>query len=157
MVSGSGLCARNSSNGQPVVAVCCEEICLSEGLVRQKMKYLRFLRKRMNSEPSHGPVHFRTPAKILWRTPSAGGAAALARLKAHEGVPPPYDKMKRMVISDALKYTACLVGCHLRLDGINMIPLRSDQIGVLKTCWTALRVCYWAQYMGISLMELQRA
>ncbi|XP_064968132.1 large ribosomal subunit protein uL13y-like [Musa acuminata AAA Group] len=32
-----------------------------------------------------------------------GGAAALARLKAHEGVPPPYDKMKRMVISDALK------------------------------------------------------
>uniref|UniRef100_A0A804JEQ8 Uncharacterized protein n=1 Tax=Musa acuminata subsp. malaccensis TaxID=214687 RepID=A0A804JEQ8_MUSAM len=86
-----------------------------------------------------------------------GGAAALARLKAHEGVPPPYDKMKRMVISDALKYTACLVGCHLRLDGINMIPLRSDQIGVLKTCWTALRVCYWAQYMGISLMELQRA
>nr|XP_018682638.1 PREDICTED: 60S ribosomal protein L13a-2-like isoform X4 [Musa acuminata subsp. malaccensis] len=131
MVSGSGLCARNSSNGQPVVAVCCEEICLSEGLVRQKMKYLRFLRKRMNSEPSHGPVHFRTPAKILWRTPSAGGAAALARLKAHEGVPPPYDKMKRMVISDALKF--------------------------LKTCWTALRVCYWAQYMGISLMELQRA
>ncbi|CAL9189865.1 unnamed protein product [Musa hybrid cultivar] len=112
------------------------------------------------------------------------GAAALARLKAHEGVPPPCDKMKRMVISDALKLqmfslsglvdemldvflrywgfnpsvdTVCLVGCHQRLDGINMIPLRSDQIGVLKTCWTALRVCYWAQYMGISLMELQRA
>lgn len=32
------------------------------------------------------------------------GAAALARLKAYEGVPPPYDKMKRMVIPDALKY-----------------------------------------------------
>lgn len=31
------------------------------------------------------------------------GAAALARLKAYEGVPPPYDKMKRMVIPDALK------------------------------------------------------
>uniref|UniRef100_A0A804JEQ7 Uncharacterized protein n=1 Tax=Musa acuminata subsp. malaccensis TaxID=214687 RepID=A0A804JEQ7_MUSAM len=63
-----------------------------------------------------------------------GGAAALARLKAHEGVPPPYDKMKRMVISDALKCfnpsidTACLVGCHLRLDGINMIPLSFENL-----------------------------
>lgn len=32
------------------------------------------------------------------------GAGALARLKAYEGVPPPYDKTKRMVIPDALKY-----------------------------------------------------
>lgn len=31
------------------------------------------------------------------------GAAALARLKAYEGIPPPYDKVKRMVIPDALK------------------------------------------------------
>lgn len=31
------------------------------------------------------------------------GAAALARLKAYEGIPPPYDKKKRMVIPDALK------------------------------------------------------
>lgn len=31
------------------------------------------------------------------------GAAALARLKTFEGVPPPYDKIKRMVIPDALK------------------------------------------------------
>lgn len=31
------------------------------------------------------------------------GAAALARLKVYEGVPPPYDKVKRMVIPDALK------------------------------------------------------
>lgn len=36
------------------------------------------------------------------------GAAALARLKAYEGVPPPYDKMKRMVIPDALKYVYLL-------------------------------------------------
>lgn len=31
------------------------------------------------------------------------GEAALARLKAYEGIPPPYDKKKRMVIPDALK------------------------------------------------------
>ncbi|GFY93035.1 ribosomal protein L13 family protein [Actinidia rufa] len=45
------------------------------------------------------------------------GAAALARLKVYEGIPPPYDKMKRMVIPDALKvlrlqagHKYCLLG-----------------------------------------------
>ena len=31
------------------------------------------------------------------------GAAALERLKVFEGVPPPYDTQKRMVVPDALK------------------------------------------------------
>jgi large subunit ribosomal protein L13Ae len=31
------------------------------------------------------------------------GAAALERLKAFEGVPPPYDKVKRLVVPDALQ------------------------------------------------------
>ncbi|GKV14922.1 hypothetical protein SLEP1_g25723 [Rubroshorea leprosula] len=88
MVSGSGICAKRVVvdarhhmlgrlasiiakellNGQKVVVVRCEEICMSGGLVRQKMKYMRFLRKRMNTKPSHGPIHFRAPAKIFWRT-----------------------------------------------------------------------------------------
>ena len=144
MVSGSGICAKvvlvdarhhmlgrlasilakELLNGQRVVVVRCEEICMSGGLVRQKMKYLRFLRKRMNTKPSHGPIHFRAPARILWRTirgmiphKTKRGAAALARLKAYEGVPPPYDRMKRMVIPDALKvlrlqpgHKYCLLG-----------------------------------------------
>ncbi|KAH7331289.1 hypothetical protein KP509_20G024700 [Ceratopteris richardii] len=130
MVSGSGVCARvvvvdarhhmlgrlasilakELLNGQRVVVVRCEEICISGGLVRQKMKYLRFLRKRMNTKPSKGPIHFRAPSRILWRTirgmiphKTKRGAAALERLKAFEGIPAPYDKMKRMVIPDALK------------------------------------------------------
>jgi large subunit ribosomal protein L13Ae len=39
------------------------------------------------------------------------GEAALARLKTYEGVPPPYDKTKRVVIPDALKYVfeICLI------------------------------------------------
>ena len=57
------------SSASPVqVVVRSEEICISGGLVRQKMKYERFLRKRMNTQPSHGPIHFRAPSKILWRT-----------------------------------------------------------------------------------------
>ncbi len=31
------------------------------------------------------------------------GAAALERLKTYEGIPPPYDKVKRLVVPDALK------------------------------------------------------
>ena len=31
------------------------------------------------------------------------GAAALERMKVFEGVPPPYDKVKRLVVPDALK------------------------------------------------------
>ncbi|KAF7807474.1 60S ribosomal protein L13a-4 [Senna tora] len=45
------------------------------------------------------------------------GAAALDRLKVFEGIPPPYDKMKRMVVPNALKvlrlqkgHKYCLVG-----------------------------------------------
>ena len=87
MVSGSGICAKRVVvdarhhmlgrlasiiakellNGQKVVVVRSEEICISGGLVRQKMKYMRFLRKCMNTKPSHGPIHFHTLAKILWR------------------------------------------------------------------------------------------
>jgi len=144
MVSGSGICAKEVVvdarhhmlgrlasilakellHGQRLVVVRCEEICMSGGLVRQKMKYLRFLRKRMNTKPSHGPIHFRAPSRILWRTirgmiphKTKRGAAALSRLRAFEGVPPPYDRKKRMVIPDALKvlrlqpgHKYCLLG-----------------------------------------------
>ncbi len=50
------------------VVVRCEEIVISGGLVRQKMKYDRFLRKRMNTNPTRGPFHFRAPSRIFWRT-----------------------------------------------------------------------------------------
>uniref|UniRef100_A0A7C8YYF7 Ribosomal protein L13a n=1 Tax=Opuntia streptacantha TaxID=393608 RepID=A0A7C8YYF7_OPUST len=120
----ASIVAKELLSGQRVVVVRCEEIALSGGLVRQKMKYLRFLRKRMNTKPSHGPIHFRAPSKIFWRTvrgmiphKTKRGAAALARLKVYEGVPPPYDKIKRMVVPDALKvlrlqkgHKYCLLG-----------------------------------------------
>jgi len=88
----------------------CEEINISGGLVRQKAKYERFLRKRMLTAPTKGPIHYRAPSRILWRTlrgmiphKTKRGAAALERLKVFEGVPPPYDTQKRMVVPDALK------------------------------------------------------
>lgn len=37
-------------------------------LLSPAVKYLAFLRKRMNTNPSRGPYHFRAPSRIFWRT-----------------------------------------------------------------------------------------
>merc|ERR1711924_238953 len=65
---------------------------------------------KMNSNPKQGPLHYRAPSKILWRTirgmvphKTPRGAAALDRLKSFEGIPHPYDRKKRMVIPSCLK------------------------------------------------------
>ena len=59
---------------------------------------------------SPGPFHFRAPSRIFYKTvrgmiphKTARGAAAMERLKVFEGVPPPYDKKKRMVVPQALR------------------------------------------------------
>merc|ERR1712117_109050 len=97
-------------NGQKVVVVRCEEINISGNFYRNKLKYLDFLKKRCNVKPSRGPFHFRAPSKIFWRTvrgmtphKTERGKDALKRLQTFEGVPPPYDKKKKMVIPSALK------------------------------------------------------
>ncbi|KAE8685830.1 60S ribosomal protein L13a [Hibiscus syriacus] len=64
----ASILAKELLNCQKVVVDRCEILCMSGGLVRKKMKYMRFLRKRMNTKPSHGPIYFRAPSKILWRT-----------------------------------------------------------------------------------------
>ncbi|RLN82430.1 hypothetical protein BBJ28_00012373, partial [Nothophytophthora sp. Chile5] len=57
-----------------------------------------------------GPIHYRAPSRMLWRTirgmlphKTARGTAALQRLKVFDGIPSPYDKQKRMVIPAALR------------------------------------------------------
>jgi len=104
--------AKELLNGQKVVVVRCEGIEISGTFIRQKNKYLAFMRKRMNTNPSRGPFHFRAPSRIFWRTvrgmiphKTHRGAEALARLKVFDGMPSPYDKMKRMVVPDALRIT----------------------------------------------------
>ena len=104
--------AKELLNGQKVVALRCEEINISGSLYRNKVKYARFVRKRTNTNPKKGPFHFRAPAKIFWRTvrgmlphKTQRGQLALGRFKTFEGMPHPYDKMKRVVVPDALKAT----------------------------------------------------
>merc|ERR1739846_115135 len=93
-----------------VVIVRCEGINLSGNFYRNKLKVLKFLRLRCNVKPARGPFHFRAPSKMFWRTvrgmvphKTERGKNAMKRLQTFEGVPPPYDKKKRMVIPSALK------------------------------------------------------
>lgn len=98
-------------------------------VARNKIKFQEFLRKRMNTNPTRGPFHFRSPSRIFWRTvrgmvphKTARGEAALARLKVFEGVPEEFQKSKRMVVPAALRVT------HLRpgRDFCTLGPLASE-------------------------------
>jgi len=57
-----------------------------------------------------GPFHFRAPSRIFYKAvrgmiprKTKRGEAALERLKVFEGIPPPYDKQKRMAVPQALR------------------------------------------------------
>lgn len=74
------------------------------------VKYHDFLRKRTLTNPTHGPIHYRAPARIFFRTvrgmlphKTSRGATAMERLKVFEGIPEPYNSMKRMVVPAALR------------------------------------------------------
>ena len=82
----------------------------SGSLFRNKLKLHAHLNKTRNSNPKRGHIHWRTPARMFWKTvrgmmphKTARGAASMARLKVFEGIPYPYDHKKRMVVPDALK------------------------------------------------------
>jgi large subunit ribosomal protein L13Ae len=74
------------------------------------VKYHDYLHKRCVVNPRKGPFHFRAPSRMLYRVIRGmvphklpRGAAALERLKVFEGIPQPYDHMKRVVVPDALR------------------------------------------------------
>ncbi|KAJ3076146.1 60S ribosomal protein L13A [Quaeritorhiza haematococci] len=106
----ASIVAKQLLNGQKIVIVRCEEINMSGPFFRNKLKYLAFLRKRCIVNPARGPFHFRAPSRVFYRTvrgmiphKTDRGAKALERLKVFEGIPPPYDKQKRMVVPEALR------------------------------------------------------
>jgi len=102
--------AKTLLQGNKVVVLRCEGINISGSFYRNKLKYLSFLRKRCNVNPSRGPYHYRAPSKIFWRTvrgmmphKTKRGDTCLDRLRVVEGIPPPYDKKKRVVVPSALR------------------------------------------------------
>jgi large subunit ribosomal protein L13Ae len=106
----ASILAKQLLEGQHVVCVRTEELCISGGYKRQLMKLDRWAWIHTNTRPNHGPFHYRTPSQFFWRVvrgmlphKTKRGKAALGRLKGYEGIPPPYDKVKRAVVPDALR------------------------------------------------------
>lgn len=103
--------AKELLNGQRVTIVRAEETNISGSLYRNKVLWERFLKKKMATNPTRGgPVHQRAPSKMVIRAvrgmiphKSARGAAALRRLRVHEGVPHPFDRKKKLVVPQALR------------------------------------------------------
>ena len=65
----------------------CEQIVVSGSIKRNKVKQAQFLKKRHNTNPKKGPIHFKSPARMFWRTlrgmlphKTVRGQLALAKL-----------------------------------------------------------------------------
>merc|ERR1712054_479347 len=108
----ASIIAKELLSGQRVVCVRCEGINISGSFYRNKLKFLDKMRKCTNTNPTHGPFHFRSPSRIFYRVirgmiphKTHRGKCAMERLKVFDGIPAPYDKMKRMVVPDAFRVT----------------------------------------------------
>jgi len=106
----ASIVAKELLMGQHLVVVRTEQIVISGSLVRNKVKFESFLKKRTNTNPKKGPIHYRSPARMFWRVvrgmlphKTFRGQQAMSRLTCYEGVPPPFDKKKKMVVPQALK------------------------------------------------------
>ena len=96
--------------GHRIVVVRCERLIISGSAIKNALKFREYLNKSMLTNPMRSHKHFRSPSRMFFKairgmlprkTPRA--EQAMARLKVFEGVPHPYDKKKRMVVTEALK------------------------------------------------------
>merc|ERR1712093_622597 len=104
--------AKEALAGQKIMLVRAEEINISGSFIRNKLHLLMRKQKRMSTNPKRGPFHHRSPADMLMRTIRGmlphkiyRGSAAFQRVKAVDGCPAPFDKIKKMVVPSALRVT----------------------------------------------------
>ena len=102
--------AKELLNGQRVVCVRTEDINVSGSLFRNQLLFRKYLQHKGSSNPARGPFHYRAPSRMLWKAirgmlpkEKQRSNIAFERLKVFEGIPHPFDKMKRMVIPGALR------------------------------------------------------
>merc|ERR1712137_230773 len=134
----ASIVAKQLLNGEHVVVVRCEEITLSGGMMRQRMKYERFLRKRHNTNPVKGPYHFRAPSRILWRT--------------IRGMVP----QKRMVIPDALKVLRLAAGhknCTLGALSSSVGWKHGETVKELEEARKVKAAAYYAEKKKLNAMR----
>jgi large subunit ribosomal protein L13Ae len=97
--------------GRKITVVRSDEAVIAGTEIRNKIKYLNFLRKRKLTNPKKGPFHLRAPSAVFIKTVrnmlpqrTKRGQAALRRLVAYEGVPVNVSRQgARVVIPKALR------------------------------------------------------
>ena len=80
--------------GKKITVVRTDKLTIAGTEIRNKIKYLNFLRKRKLTNPKKGPFHHRSPSDIFVRTVRSmlprytkRGQKALRSLVAYEGIP----------------------------------------------------------------------
>nr|XP_027202134.1 60S ribosomal protein L13a-like [Dermatophagoides pteronyssinus] len=108
----AAIVAKKALEGNNVVVVRAEEIIISRSQFRNRLKFMEFLRKHSNSNPTkHSHIHYREPSKMFKRAirgmlphKTRRGADALNRISVFEGIPGKFDMKKRVCAPDALKH-----------------------------------------------------
>nr|XP_027201360.1 60S ribosomal protein L13a-like [Dermatophagoides pteronyssinus] len=107
--------AKAALEGQKVTVVRAEELVISRSQFRNRLKFMEFLRKHCNSNPTkRSHIHYREPSKMFKRAvrgmlphKTQRGAAALKRITVVEGIPGKWDRFKRFTCPEAA-VTQCL-------------------------------------------------
>merc|ERR1711943_177100 len=127
--------AKQLLAGRHVVCVRTEQLDISGPIYRNKVKFHAFLNKADNCQPEHGPIHFRAPSMIFWRCvrgmlphKTKRGAAALSHFKVLEGMPQPYDTVKKEVVPAALRVLRLKPGPRTRTSAL----FRSRSAGSIR-------------------------
>eukprot|EP01001_Neometanema_parovale_P011251 NODE_7491_length_762_cov_612.780908_g7247_i0.p1 GENE.NODE_7491_length_762_cov_612.780908_g7247_i0~~NODE_7491_length_762_cov_612.780908_g7247_i0.p1 ORF type:complete len:228 (-),score=73.17 NODE_7491_length_762_cov_612.780908_g7247_i0:79-708(-) len=129
--------AKQLLKGQKVCVVRCDKLNVSGSLIRNKLKFLRFLRFTHLTNPKKGPAHCRSPSKMFWRVvrgmlphKKPRGKAALWRLKVFDGMPKPWDTRKRFCCPMALRVLRLAPGrdCCILGDVANQVGWKNKAI-----------------------------
>jgi large subunit ribosomal protein L13Ae len=125
---------------------------------------LRACEPQCNTNPALGNYNFRAPAAVFRRTvmsmlpkKTLSALAALNRLKCFEGIPAPYDKMKRKVVPDALRVIRLRPGRKSTNLGEMYSGLGWKHQALLKTLEAKRKVKSAAYYEKVKAARALRA
>jgi large subunit ribosomal protein L13Ae len=113
----ASVCAKELLNGRKIVIIRCEKIEISGKHIKNKFRLLSRFKKRTNTNPKHGPFHFRSPSQIFWKGlrgmlphKTKKGTKALLNIRLFEGIPNALRNIKKMNFASALRINRLFPG-----------------------------------------------
>ena len=109
MGRAAAVIAKQLVLGRKITCVRTDKIVIAGTEIRNKIKYLNFLKKRKLSNPTKGPFHHRAPSDVFARVVRGMlprgrkgngklGTAALHRLTCYEGIPVNVNRIGQRVV-----------------------------------------------------------